>query len=155
MYDHKTSQGYSGELSVCRSVCSSCLSLSSRQSPYLFQTVTNTGAPIKTIPAHLEYMVTKLVKDIPMSWLSVGQSVLPSVSLWDKVHISSKPTQAPPIKTIPAYVEHSKRYVTCHSKRYLKTLATCYWFHINSIQVFSSSLFIRCFWKAVSLEVAS
>ena len=32
-------------------------------------------------------------------------------------------------------------FVTSYRKRYLKTLATCYWFCINSIQAFSSSLF--------------
>ena len=32
-------------------------------------------------------------------------------------------------------------YVTSYSKRYLKTIATCYWFCVNSIQALSSSLF--------------
>ena len=32
-------------------------------------------------------------------------------------------------------------YVTSYSKRYLKTIATCYWFCINSVQAFSSNMF--------------
>ncbi|XP_072018031.1 THO complex subunit 1-like [Amphiura filiformis] len=41
------------------------LRLMARRSPYFFQTMTNTGPPIKTIPAYLELMITKLAKEIP------------------------------------------------------------------------------------------
>ncbi|XP_041483923.1 THO complex subunit 1-like [Lytechinus variegatus] len=41
--------------------------LLAKRSPHFFQTVTATNPPLKTIPAYLEYMVTKIAKELPQS----------------------------------------------------------------------------------------
>ncbi|XP_022102620.1 THO complex subunit 1-like isoform X2 [Acanthaster planci] len=41
------------------------LRLLARRSPYFFQTITSSQPPVKSVPAYLELMVTKLAKDMP------------------------------------------------------------------------------------------
>ncbi|XP_038057097.1 THO complex subunit 1-like [Patiria miniata] len=43
------------------------LRLLARRSPYFFQTITSTQAPVKSVPSYLEMMVTKLAKDMPQT----------------------------------------------------------------------------------------
>ena len=41
--------------------------LLAKRSPHFFQTVTATNPPLKTVPSYLEYMVTKIAREIPVS----------------------------------------------------------------------------------------
>ncbi|XP_030839467.1 THO complex subunit 1 [Strongylocentrotus purpuratus] len=41
--------------------------LLAKRSPHFFQTVTATNPPLKTVPGYLEYMVTKIAKELPQN----------------------------------------------------------------------------------------